>query len=198
MKYDHDKHHRRSMRLRGYDYSQAGAYFVTICTWKKECLFGEVEKGQVILNEAGNMVKIWWSEIQNKYKNAELDGYIIMPNHFHGIVFIETDFVGAIHELPLLHGESRHEYQKQRRKMLLPKFVGWFKMNSAKQINQIRGTPGIPVWQRNYYEHIIRKEDDLEKIRKYIADNPLKWDMDENNLVNLKQNVGTTHKMIDG
>jgi putative transposase len=88
-----------------------------------------------------------------------------------------------------LHGESRHEYQKQRRKMLLPKFIGWFKMNSAKQINQSRNTPGIPVWQRNYYEHIIRNENDLNKIRQYIVDNTVKWDMDENNPVNIKNDI---------
>lgn len=188
MRYDPEKHHRRSIRLRGYDYSNTGAYFVTICTKNRECLFGDIEQGQMILNEAGNVVKIWWSEMKNKFRNVELDEFIIMPNHFHGIVFIETDFVGAIHESPL-HGESRHEYQKQRRKMLLPKFIGWFKMNSAKQINQFRNTPDIPVWQRNYYEHIIRNENDLDKIRNYIVENPLKWDMDENNPVNIKNDI---------
>jgi putative transposase len=175
---EHEKHHRRSIRLKGYDYSQAGAYFVTICTKNRECFFGDIEQGQMILNEAGNVVKIWWSEMKNKFRNVELDEFIIMPNHFHGIVFIETDFVRAIHELPL-HGESRHEYQKQRRKMLLPKFIGWFKMNSAKQINQFRNTPGIPVWQRNY-----------------IVENPLKWDMDENNPVNIKNDIVVANQCV--
>jgi putative transposase len=196
VRYDPEKHHRRSIRLKGYDYSNTGAYFLTICTKNRECLFGDIEQGQMILNAAGNVVKIWWPEMKNKLRNVELDEFIIMPNHSHGIVFIETDFVGAIHELPL-HVESRHEYQKQRRKMLLPKFIGWFKMNSAKQINQSRNTPGTPVWQRNYYEHIIRNEKELNKIRQYIVDNPVKWDMDENNPVNLKQNGGSIYKTVN-
>jgi REP element-mobilizing transposase RayT len=97
-----------------------------------------------------------------------------MPNHIHGIIFI----VGAIHELPLQQNEFPQLIQ--RRKMLLPKIIGRFKMNAAKQINQIRQTPGIPVWQCNYYEHIIRNDNELNKIREYIINNPLTWQTDEN------------------
>jgi REP element-mobilizing transposase RayT len=182
MKYNPDIHHRRSIRLQGYDYSQNGAYFVTLCTQNRECLFGEIVNGEMILNEQGKIVEQCWNDLSNHYDNIELDAYVIMPNHFHGIIFItdtvdNVDNVGAIHELPR---------QQQRRKMLLPKIIGRFKMNSAKQINQIRNTPGIPVWQRNYYEHIIRDEKSLENIRNYIINNPLQWYYDDYNPKKMK------------
>jgi REP element-mobilizing transposase RayT len=119
-----------------------------------------------------------------------------MPNHFHGIILItdnvdNVDNVRAIRELPIhelpiheLPRQQQKQRQQQRRKMLLPKIVGRFKMNSAKQINQMRNTPGISVWQRNYYEHIIRDEKSLENIRNYIINNPAKWQDDDYNLTN--------------
>lgn len=192
MKYNPDIHHRRSIRLQGYDYSQNGAYYVTLCTQNRECLFGEIVKGEMILNEYGKIVEQCWNNLSNHYDNIELDAYVIMPNHFHGIILI-TDtvdnvdnvdnvgaiHVGAIHELPLR--KSPIQSPQQRRKMLLPKIVGRFKMNSAKQINQMRNTPGISVWQRNYYEHIIRNDKSLENIRNYIINNPSEWYYDDYN-----------------
>jgi REP element-mobilizing transposase RayT len=106
-----------------------------------------------------------------------------MPNHFHGIITI-NNHVGAIHELPL-HELPLQIEPKQRRKMLLPKIIGFLKMNSAKEINQIRATLGYPVWQRNYYEHIIRSEEEMNRIHRYIIDNPAKWAEDENNPTNI-------------
>ena len=105
-----------------------------------------------------------------------MDEFIIMPNHIHGIIFI----VGAIHELPL---------QKYRRKMLLPKVIGYFKMNTAKQFNQILNRTGQPFWQRNYYEHIIRNEKELNRIREYIQNNPLKWELDRENPISKNFNL---------
>ena len=179
MKYNPDIHHRHSIRLQGYDYSQNSAYFVTLCTQNRECLFGEIVNGEMILNEYGKNVEQCWFNLPNHYHNIALDAYVIMPNHFHGIIFITdtVDNVGAIHELPL------HELplQQQRRKMLLPKIIGRFKMNSAKQINQIRNASGVPVWQRNYYENIIRNEKSLENIRNYIINNPSEWYYDDYN-----------------
>ena len=117
--------------------------------------------------------------ILNQFGNIELDKFAVMPNHVHGIIKI-IDNVGEIHELPLQ--KINHADQKiERRRMLIPKVVGYFKMNSAKQINTIRNTTGIPVWQRNYYEHIIRNENKLNKIREYIQNNPLKWHLDRDN-----------------
>ena len=195
MKYNRQIHHRRSIRLQGYDYSQNGAYYVTLCTQNRECLFGEIVKGEMILNEYGKIVEQCWNNLSNHYDNIELDAYVIMPNHFHGIILITdtVDNVGAIHELPLhelpLHESPIHESPiqspiqspQQRRKMLLPKIIGRFKMNSAKQINLMRNTPGISVWQRNYYEHIIRNNKSLENIRNYIINNPSEWYYDDYN-----------------
>jgi REP element-mobilizing transposase RayT len=170
--YAPEKHQRRSIRLKGYDYSKAGAYFITICTHCKECLFGEIIDGATKLNAYGEIVEKCWCELPNHYENICLDEFVVMPNHIHGIIVI-TYNVGAIHELPL-----------QRRNMLLPKIIGQFKMQSAKQINQLRHTHGQPVWQRNYYEHIIRNEDELNHIREYILNNPSKWEFDEENPLN--------------
>jgi len=199
MKYNPQIHHRRSIRLQNYNYSSEGAYFVTMCTQNRECLFGEIVNGEMILNEHGKIVEQCWNDLPNHYSNIVLDAYVIMPDHFHGIIFIvsvdsdsvnsdsvdsdavDSDAVGAIHELPRLQQQQQQQRQRQRRKMLLPKIVGRFKMNSAKQINQMRNTPGISVWQRNYYEHIIRDEKSLENIRKYIINNPEQWYHDNKN-----------------
>jgi REP element-mobilizing transposase RayT len=202
MKYNPQIHHRRSIRLQDYDYSSEGAYFVTMCTQNRECLFGEIVNGQMILNGHGKIVEQCWNDLPNHYDNIELDAYVIMPDHFHGIIFIvsvnsvnsvdsvnavdsvdsvDSVAVGAIHEMARQRlQQQQQQQQQQRRKMLLPKIVGRFKMNSAKQINQMRNTPGISVWQRNYYEHIIRNDKSLENIRNYIINNPVQWYNDNN------------------
>ncbi len=210
MPYDPARHHRRSIRLHGYDYSRAGAYFVTILVKNRECLFGEVaaERGEMHLSEIGRVVQLVWDELPGRYPVVELDAFVVMPNHVHGIIVISGDTgpvgaihelplhelpavgaihelplhelpaVGAIHESPLLH-ESPLQDRAQRRQMLLPKIVGYFKMNAAKRANEIRSASGAPLWQRNYYEHIIRDDADLRRIREYIANNPLKWELDQ-------------------
>ena len=181
MKYNLEKHHRRSIRLKHYDYSQPGAYFITLCTQNRECLFGEIVDGQMVLNQYGKIVEQYWTEIPLQYTNTVLDEFIVMPNHLHGIIII-TDIVGAIHESPL-HELPLPQWEsflsQNRRNMIIPKIIGRFKMNSAKQINQLRQTPGVSVWQRNYYEHIIRNEDELNRIQNYIVHNPLNWATDE-------------------
>jgi len=170
--------HRRSLRVPGYDYSQPGAYFVTICTHGKDALLGKVVDGTVHLSEAGQIVQACWEELPTRYPEMVLDAFVVMPNHLHGIVVIAVEVaqsqapaVGAIHELPL----PQHV---QRRRMLLPRAVGYFKRNAAKRIKQLRGTPGVPVWQRNYYERVIRNERELAAVREYIALNPLQWELD--------------------
>ncbi|MBU0701085.1 transposase [bacterium] len=173
MRYDLDNH-RHSIRLAGYDYSQTGAYFVTICVNSRECLFGEIISGQMRMNEFGETVQTIWNRLEERFTNITTDQFIIMPNHVHGIIVINQSVVGAIHELPLPD-------KNQRRCMLLPKIVGYFKMNTAKRINDFQKTPGVSVWQRNYYEHIIRNERELNKIREYIMYNPLKWELDFEN-----------------
>jgi putative transposase len=150
---------------------------VTICVRNRECLFGEIDNGEMRLNRAGNVVKNRWDDLPKHFGHIEFDSFVVMPNHVHGIIMIlPNDSVGAIHESPL-----RADKMLYRRRMLLPRIIGRFKMNSAKQINDLRGTHGIPVWQRNYYEHVIRDEKSQNKIREYVETNPLRWQMDKEN-----------------
>jgi putative transposase len=181
MAFDAFKHHRRSIRLKGYDYSQAGAYYVTIVARNHVCLFGQVFNAEMRLNDAGQMIQSQWGALPRRFPNVELDEYVVMPNHMHGIILIGDGAdggVGAIHESPL---------RIQRRKMLLPKIIGYFKMNTAKHINGMRDTQGAPVWQRNYYEHIVRNEQDLARIREYIVNNPARWEIDQENPTKLNK-----------
>ena len=130
-------------------------------------------------NEFGRIVQSHWDGLANHYAGTQLEAFVVMPNHVHCIIMIHAANVEAIHELPLRDTAPRGV--KQRRNMLIPKMVGRFKMNTAKYINEIRGTPGVPVWQRNYWEHVIRDEDSLNRIREYIINNPLRWHMDKEN-----------------
>ena len=127
------------------------------------------------LSPAGEIVEAFWKDLPSRHPNVELDAFVVMPNHVHGIIMMS---VGAIHELPLCQ-------QTSRRRMLLPKAIGYIKMNTAKQINQLRDAHGVPVWQRNYYEHVIRNEESLNSIRQYIAENPQRWALDEENQINI-------------
>ncbi len=167
-------HHRRSIRLPGYDYSQLGAYFLTICAYQREYLFGEIKNGIMGLNEIGDIISHVWDVLPKRFPQIILDEFVVMPNHIHGIVWITEDrhhptVVGVIHELPLRRME--------RRRMTLPLIVGYLKMNATKRIHTLNPLFG-PVWQRNYYERIIRNERELQAIRMYIRNNPLKWETD--------------------
>jgi putative transposase len=173
---DHDgmMHNRRSIRLKGYDYSKSGAYFVTLCTRNRACLFGDIVEGEMRLNQFGRVVADEWGSSSVIRQAIASDLFVVMPNHVHGILVADTIPVGAIRESPL-HEPPERMTMQQRRNMALSKWIGRFKMISAKRINQLRGTPGVPVWQRNYYEHIVRDEDDMGRIREYIAHNPARW-----------------------
>ncbi len=168
--------HRRPVRLRGFDYRQNGAYFVTICTQNRIPLFGEIIDGEMRLNAAGQIVQATWDNLPNHYPHIELDAWIIMPNHVHGIiVLVDPHDVGAgLKPAPTGTdtGNKRHP---------LSEIVRGLKTFSARRINAIRGIPGVPVWQRNYYEHIIRNEASLQHIRNYIIHNPAKWPDDPEN-----------------
>ena len=171
--YDPQRHHRHSIRLPGYDYSRAGAYFVTICTHEKECLFGKITDGDMDLNEFGKIVWKFWQQIPARYENVDIPVAVVMPNHFHGIILFHETAGGGKVTTEQLNDPAF------RRRMLLPKIMGYFKMNCAKEINELRNSSGIPVWQKNYYEHIIRDEMDYERKYNYIKNNPLKWLEDE-------------------
>lgn len=171
MNYDPEKHHRKSISIPGYDYSQNGHYFVTICVQNKECIFGKINDGKMILNDIGKIIDLYWNKSLNHFKNIELDKYQIMPNHMHGIIVINN--IGSS------RGEVISPLQISEQCPTLGKIIAYFKYQSTKHINQIRKIPGIKLWQRNYYEHVIRNENDLYRIRQYIEDNPLKWENDK-------------------
>lgn len=187
MTYNPDIHHRRSIRLRDYDYRSDGAYFVTLCTFQRECLFGEVVGEEMQLNEVGRIVQTAWFDLPNHYTKVMLDQSIIMPNHFHGVIILtDANNVGAgLVRTGLKPAPTTPEHYGNRQG--LSEIVRAFKTFSARRINQLRENAGYPVWQRNYYERIIRNETDLANIRCYIAGNPMKWDMDENNPARVQQ-----------
>lgn len=189
MTYDHHKHRRRSIRLKGYDYSQAGAYFVTICAQNRECLFGDIVDGEMRLHDAGQMIQDMWNDLDARYPDVETDEFVVMPNHVHGIIVIrrndcrgEVSSPISVSPIPTIKqgGET-----PPLRRHTLGQIIAFFKYQSTKQINKIRDTPGHPVWQRNYYEHIIREEQEMNRIREYIIENPAKWTEDKNNPENI-------------
>jgi putative transposase len=166
MKYNPEIHHRRSIRLRGYDYSQAGAYFVTICTQNRECLFGDMMDGEMLLNDAGNIVHQCWDDIPNHFPHVDLDEFGVMPNHVHGIIMIvDSPSVGAKNFSPL-PGTSK----------TIGSIVRGFKIGVTKWMRN--NTLIHDVWQRNYWEHIVRDESELNRIREYIRNNPVQWELD--------------------
>jgi len=199
MKYNPDIHHSRSIRLKDYDYSQAGAYFVTICAKDKEYVFGDVVNGEVRLNELGIVAMQCWNAIPQHFPNVFLDEFIVMPNHVHGIIAFN---VGAKNLSPVPHDSPIPGNGNVGAKHVLPIVINGDKTR-AKDISPLHGTSmsigsvvrGFKIgvtkwarnnaftympWQRNYYEHIIRSEPELDKIREYIANNPLNWEQDEN------------------
>ncbi len=176
--YDPKIHHRQSMRLKDYDYASDGAYFITICAQNKKYMFGDVIDGKMVLNSAGEMIKKWIFELKNKFENIELDECIIMPNHIHLIIFIMNTVVAGEHT------GSPIRYNN------IPQIVQWFKtMTTNEYIRNVKQNNWKPfdrkLWQRNYYDRVIRNEKELDKIRKYIFENPLKWELDKNNPENL-------------
>jgi REP element-mobilizing transposase RayT len=183
MPYYPDKPRRRSIRLQGYDYTQEGAYFVTICSLLRESLFGEInEHGIMVANRIGEIVEEEWTQTAILRPYIELDAFVVMPNHVHSIIVIMStpNSVGTRHASPL---QGRPKGSKRGS---LGAVVGSFKSAVTKRINELRDTPGAPVWQRNYYEEIIRNEHMLNSVRQYIETNPTQWALDENNPANLK------------
>ena len=202
MRYNSDIHHRSSIRLKGYDYSKKGIYFVTVCTQNRENIFGKVINETMILNETGIIVENTWFDLPNHNSNIVLDMFIIMPNHVHAIITVgagskpvpdcgtqndgtgQIDGVGQINITGQIDGADqidRAGFEPAPTKEIpLSEIVRQFKTFSSKKINKQRNTVGIPVWQRNYYEHIIRNEDELNRIRQYIKNNPGNWNTDKN------------------
>jgi putative transposase len=159
MKYDPDFNHRQSIRLNGYDYSTSGAYFITICTHEREHLFGDIANEKMEFNTCGDIARSHWQQLSQHHPNIIMDESILMPNHLHGILILESSI----------------DYKKS-----ISEIIRGFKTFSAKAINKERGLRGIPVWQRSYYDRIIRNELELDRVRQYIINNPRNWDADKN------------------
>jgi REP element-mobilizing transposase RayT len=175
-KYDPQRHHRKSIRLPGYDYSSAGAYFVTVVTWGRDCLFGDVVDGVMVLNDIGKIVQEEWERTAIVRQNIELGAYVVMPNHFHGILIIH-DGVGASRRLAPTTMNAISPKPGS-----LGAIMAQFKSIVTKRIWKIDETVnGIPIWQRNYHEHIIRNEREMGAISRYIEANPVMWADDEEN-----------------
>jgi len=220
MKYNPEKHRRRSIRLKGYDYAQPGAYFVTIISQNREYLFGNIVDDEMVLNFAGEMVKKWWLKLPEKYPRIQLDKYILMPNHIHGIIIIvgadprvrpdnnkeqmqnkDTGFKGEGEHVgsPLRGSQQRGSQQRdlqqrgsqqqnssKQQTVSLFQIMQWFKtMTTNEYIRNVKQNNWPPfnkrVWQRNYHDRIIRNENELNRIREYIINNPRKWDSDTEN-----------------
>ncbi len=159
---------RRSLRVHDYDYTRPGAYFVTICTHRRARLFGRIVEDAMHPNAFGKIVGETWQALPSHYPNVELDAFVIMPNHVHGILVLDSDTT----TLPKRHG--------------LPEVIRAFKTFSSRRINRRRGGSSRHVWQRDYYEHVIRLEDSLSDIREYIETNPPRWHLDRENPANAR------------
>jgi len=185
-KFDPRIHHRKSIRLQGFDYSRAGAYFVTIVAHGRECLFGEIVDGEMKMNRFGEILNHAWFDLPRHYRHVSLGAFVIMPNHVHGIIVLnEDDSVtgrgGSVAGRTALPANSETCPYVPLKRHPLSEIVRAFKSFSAKRINVLRRTQGIPVWQRNYYEHIIRNDREMERIWHYIESNPSMWTEDDEN-----------------
>lgn len=207
-KYDPQKHHRQSIRLQGYDYASAGGYFVTVVTWHRETLFGEIANREMRLNKVGKIVEWEWLELPKRLPYISLGAYVVMPNHFHGILFIHEN-VGATRQDPIRPWSDAGPSQtittvstdgsplrqtitnentngsplrpNGPKPSSLGAILAQFKSRVTKRIWKIPEFKGMPIWQRNYYEHILRNHKDLESKTNYILANPLLWEPDDEN-----------------
>lgn len=185
---------RKQIRLKGYDYSENGYYFVTICTQDRVCMFGNInnvgvwrdkpflgrDKPTMALNNCGEIVNNIWYSLPDHHP-VQLDIFQIMPNHVHFILQIISGASSTIDSGALPEGSGASRRAPTKYKPTLGFIVGIFKTETTKQINKLNNTPGSTIWQRNYYEHIIRNEHELNKIREYIKSNPQMWERDRNN-----------------
>jgi len=199
-RHDPDRHDRQSIRLRGWDYRQPGAYFVTIVTAGRDLLFAQMAGRVVALSPFGRMATAGWQRLAHHFSQVRLDEYVIMPNHVHGIIWITEDgqrrgeafLPSDLQPEGLAQGEDLeqparslgmpHPHTERRLQSgSLGAVVGNFKSIVTRRVNRMRRTPGAPVWQSNFHERIIRNERELDAIRHYIRNNPANWDDDNEN-----------------
>lgn len=186
----HPQHYRRSIRLKDYDYTQPGGYFITLLAWQRECLFGQIVEGEMRLNPIGKVLEYYWKTLSAHF-SVEIDEWVIMPNHFHAVLIIVDDGVRAKQPGKNISAEDIRSSGRfalteiKRPNGTVPGSLGAiiqnFKSNTTREINRQRQTPGLPVWHRNYYEHILRNDAELAQVRRYIRDNPRRWAEDEEN-----------------
>ena len=179
MEYNPDIHHRRSIRLKGYDYSQEGMYFVTLCVQDRDYLFGEIANGEMMLNEMGTIAHNEWMHTPEIRKNVELDAFIVMPNHIHGIIIINCRGVCNTPLRPDTDMGVCNTPQRKSPSQTIGSIVRGYKSSVTKKINELHNTNGSVVWQRNYWEHIIRDDRSFNTIAEYIINNPKNWDNDK-------------------
>ena len=188
--YNPQIHHRRSIRLKGYDYAQEGLYFITICCENRICRFGNIENGEMILNEYGKIAHHEWVKLSERFPNFELDAFQIMPNHIHGIIVLNT--VGATLAVAQNDEKTQNDIIAQNDENdiragvnpapTLFDVVGAYKSlvaNGCLEIYKTRNETMGKLWQRNYYEHIIRDEQSYQNISNYIINNPVNWAEDK-------------------
>ena len=196
MSTDQDRHQRRSIRLKDYDYTSPGAYFVTLVTWRRENLFGKVVDGAMQLNTWGFLAENEWRRLGQRFESLIVDEFVVMPNHIHGILMVlendrsESDAVGARQKDSSPSGKTslasplQNAIQNNAKGVSrgsIGAMIGAYKSTTARLINGLRRTSGARVWQRNYYEHIIRNEVEMARIQTYILANPAGWESDDEN-----------------
>jgi len=174
-----NKYRVESARLKGWDYSSDGYYFITICTKARVCLFGDVIAGKMVLNDCGDIVEREWNKSFQIRSELFCDYFVIMPNHIHGIVIVAKNDGGDALPCVCTMDMDTGTGIAERMPRSISSFVAGFKASATKQINEIRNSPGIPVWQSRFHDHIVRNEDELNRIQKYIIENPLKWELDK-------------------
>jgi REP element-mobilizing transposase RayT len=190
MPYNPTIHNRRSIRLQGFDYSETGSYFITICTYKKEHLFGEIVNSEMKLNLLGQFAYNQWKQIPQRFENVELNEFVIMPNHIHGIIVIVSgrgEGLENSHNFPpkstFSNPSPLQDHSTSRFNGTVPGSIGAiiqnFKSGTSRKINAMPDMKNVKIWQINYYDHIIRDREDYDRIVEYIRDNPSNWEKDE-------------------
>jgi len=175
MPYNPEMHHRRSIRLKEFDYTQPGAYFITIVAQNREWLFGDIVDDEMRLNPLGRVVEKEWERLSQRFENLKLDEFMVMPNHVHGIIVI------ADRDNSMYGDKDGIEHFGKPIKGSIPTIVRSFKSATTLRINLMRQSKGLQVWQRNYFEHVIRNESEWGEIREYIRQNPDNWEVDLEN-----------------
>ena len=166
---------RRSVRLPEYDYAQAGAYFVSVCSAARECIFGQITDENMVPNAFGRIVEDEWLKTQSLRPGIVIDAYVVMPNHFHGILWIMDDPSGTARRAPTVERFAAPTVRS------LPTIIRAFKSSTTRSINRLRATLGGAFWQRGFHDRVIRNERELTAKREYILNNPLQWALDEDN-----------------